>query len=102
MVYNRTIQIKKLNLDTEKYEDYMTCHANINKASGREYFNANTEISSSTFNFRVRYSTALDDILYNTELYRIIYDGKIFNVKNVDNYLLKNHELTLVGEYHGK
>lgn len=101
-VYNKIIKIQVLNLDTENWEDYYTCHANVNKASGKEYFNARSEISSSTFNFSVRYCKELNDVMYNTDLYRVVYDMKCFDIKNVDNFMLKNHELTIVGEYNGK
>ena len=101
-VYNKTIKIQKLNLDTEVWEDYFNAHANINKSSGKEYFNARTEISSSTFNFSVRYCKKLEDIMYETEIYRIVYDAKCFDIKNVDNFMLRNNELVIVGDFNGK
>lgn len=100
--YNKIIKIQKLNEDMEIYEDYYSCHANVNKSSGKEYFNARVEISTSTFNFKLRYCEKLKDIVYNSELYRIIYNGKNFNVKTTDDYKEKHHELTIVGDYNSK
>lgn len=97
-VYNKVIKIQKLNLDTEVWEEFYTTHANINKASGKEYFNARTDITSNTFNFSVRYSSKLEDVMYNTEIYRVVYKDKCFDIKNVDNFMLRNHELIIVGE----
>lgn len=102
MTYNRPITIQKLNLETETWSDYYSTHANINKAGGREYFNASSVISNSTFNFKVRYCETIKNIQYETEIYRVLYDRRYFNIKNVDNYNMENHELTLVGEFNGK
>lgn len=112
-VYNKIIKIQKLDINTEKWEDYYVSekvqkesnpwlHANINKASGKEYFNARTEISNSTFNFKIRYCEAFKELIFNTEIYRIIYENKIFNIKNVDDYQLNHNELTITGDYNVK
>lgn len=98
-VYNNPINIQKLNNDIEIWEDYHLTHAEINKANGKEYFNASTNISSSTYNFKIRFCKLLEDIQFNTSLYRVVYRDKVFDIKNVDNKNLKNHELTIVGEF---
>lgn len=97
--YNNPLIIQKLNKETEIWEDYYETHAEINKASGKEYYNASTNISASTYNFLLRYCLKLEDVQYNTSSYRIMYNNKIFDIVNVDNKNLKNHELTLVGDY---
>lgn len=102
MVLNKIISIQRLDNDAEVWSNYFTTHAQINKASGKEYFNASTNITASTYNFKVRYCNALEDIMFNTSLYRIVYDNRIFDIVNVDNFMLKNHELTLVGDYVGE
>jgi len=101
-VFNKLVLIQKLNLDTEEWEEYFLTHGNVNKSSGKEYFNARAEISNSTFNFSVRYSPKLKDLVFNTEIYRVVYDDKCFDIKNVDNYMMKNQELIIVGEFNGK
>lgn len=97
--YNKKIKVQKLNADTEAWEDYYSPHAKINKATGKEYYNASTDISASTFNFSIRYCQKLDDIQYNTTSYRILYKNRIFDIKNVDNKNQKDHELVIVGDY---
>ena len=101
-VFNKLVLIQKLNLDTEVWEDYFLTHAYVNKSSGKEYFNARVEISNSTFNFSIRYSEKLKDVMFNTEVYRVVYGSRIFDIKNADNFMMKNHELTIVGEFNGK
>lgn len=98
-VYNKPILIQKLNNETEEWIDYYSTHAEINKASGKEYYNASTNISASTFNFFTRYCSLLEDIQYNTSFYRVVYNNKIFDIVNTDNKNLKNHELIIIGDY---
>ncbi len=98
MAINKQIKIQKLDPETEKWEDYYTCYAEINKSSGKEYFNARTNITQNTFNFRVRYISKLEDTIFNTNKYRIIYRNKEFDIKNVDDKLEKRLKLTYVAE----
>lgn len=100
--YNIPIRIEKLNLDTEDYETYYSTHANINKVGGKEYENASTNISNSTFNFKVRFCELVKAMIYDTELYRIAYDNRYYDVKNVDRYGESTNELTIIGDYNGK
>ena len=111
--YYKIIKIQKLNSETEVWRDFYlskkaeekkdaTIHADINKTSGKEYFNARTEISSSTFNFKIRYCEKLSDLMFNSQIYRIIYESKIFNIKNTDDFKLNHQELIIVGEFNGK
>ncbi len=99
MAKRKLIKIYKLNEETEKFEYYGTYHTlNINKSSGKEYFNARIEISTSTLNFELRYAESLKDIIYNTQLYQIEYDGIKFNIINADNFKEQDRKITLVGD----
>ena len=98
-VYNRPILIQKLDNETEIWSDYYSTHAEINKASGKEYFNASTNVSASTYNFTTRYCALLEDVQCNTSSCRVVYKNKVFDILNVDNKNLKNHELIIVGDF---
>lgn len=111
--YNKLIRIQKIDCDTEQWNDFFISekakeennpyiHANINKSSGKEYFNARTEISNSTFNFNIRYCEALKNVIFDTQSYRIIYENKIFNIKTVDDYKMQHHDFIIVGDFNGK
>lgn len=100
--YNTPILIQKLDVDTEKWGDYYPTHANINKASGKEYFNVSSNISSSTYNFKVRYCEKLKELLFNTEIYRVVYESRCYDIKNADRYGESKTELTIIGDYNGK
>ena len=98
MAMNKPIKIQKLDPKTEVWQDYYKCYAEVNKSSGREYFNAKTTISQNTFNFKVRYIRQLEDSILNTSQYRIIYKDKEFNIINVDDKQEKRIKLTYVAE----
>lgn len=98
MAMNKLIVFQKLDTETEKWDKYYSCLAEINKASGKEYFNARTNITENTYNFKVRNITKLQEIPFNTGQYRILYKGNIFNIKNVDDKQEKHIKLTFVAD----
>lgn len=98
MAMNKPIKIQKLNTDTEEWEDYYSCYAEANKSSGNEYFNARTNVTQNTYNFKVMYISKLEDTIFNTSQYRIIYKNKKFDIQNVDDKQEKRIKLTFVAE----
>lgn len=94
----KSIKIEKLNTETEEWEKYFSGYAEVNKASGREYFNAGTNITQNTFNFVTHYMNKLNDIRFNTSQYRIIYESKVFDIINVDDPKERHTKITLVGD----
>lgn len=100
--YKFPILIEKLNLDTEKWGEYYSTHANINKVGGKEYEQASTNISNSTFNFKVRYCEKMKEVIFNTEIYRVVYENRCYDIKNIDHYGENKTELTITGEFNGK
>ena len=100
--YNKPIIIQKLNEQTEKWDQYYFTHANVNKTTGKEYNAASTNISFSTYSFKIRFCEKLKEVIYNTEIYRILYDGKLFNIENADRYAENVTEITLIGNFNGQ
>ena len=85
-------------LKTEKWDKYYEGYAEVNKATGKEYFNAKTNITQNTYNFKLRYISKLEDTIFNTNQYRIIYKNNIFDIKNVDDKQEKRLKLTFVAD----
>ena len=100
--YNIPILIQKLNVDTEIWEDYYPTHAKINKTTGKEYFAASTIITSSTYHFEVRYCEKIGEILFDTEIYSIVYKGRRFNIKNIDRKQERHTKVIFIGDCSGK
>lgn len=99
MIYKRPISIEKLNTSTEEWENYLPLlHANVNKnKADNEYLNAGALQSQAQKVFKVRYNPALKAIDGNTQLYRIFYDGRYYNIVDFDDFEQRHQEVRLLG-----
>lgn len=78
----------------ETFEPIISCFAEVNCQSGKEYISAGAERTERIFTFKVRYCKAVSKI---TALNcRIVYDGEIYDVKHVD-YFESNEFLKILG-----
>ena len=96
--YDKPISIQRINESTELWEDVYKLHACINKASqNNEYQNAGAIQDKVAKTFEVRYFKALKDIEFNTQLYRIIYDGNAYNIMDYDDFKEEHITVKLLG-----
>lgn len=96
--YDKPISIQRINEATEEWEDVFKLHAYINKASqNNEYQNAGAIQDKVAKTFEVRYFKALKDIEFNTQLYRIIYDGNAYNITDYDDFKEAHITVKLLG-----
>lgn len=96
--FDRPITIQKINGVTEDWEDTFKVHARINKAkSNDEYLNAGAGQSKRNLTFEVRFFKAIEAIGDDTQLYRIVYQGVPFNIKDYDDYMLLHKTVKLLG-----
>lgn len=96
--YDKPISIQRINEATEKWEDVYNLHAYINKASkNNEYQNAGAIQDKVAKTFEVRYFKALKEIEFNTQLYRIIYDGNPYNITDYDDFREEHKTVKLLG-----
>ena len=97
-IYDRPIVIQKIDEITETWADVFKVHASINKASGdREYLNGGAVQGKRNLIFEVRYFKDLEDISYDTQSYRIVYQGVPFNITDYDDYKLEHKSVKLLG-----
>ena len=78
---------------SEVWADYMAVHAYANRLSGQELIVAAANGQQDTVTFSVRYCRALADL--NSNDFRIIFMGRIFNILTVDNVMFLNKELKI-------
>ena len=78
---------------SEKWSDFMVVHAYANRLSGQELIVAAANGQQDTVTFSVRYCRALSEI--NSNDFRIIFMGRIFNILTVDNVMFLNKELKI-------
>lgn len=103
MVFDKKIIIEQQDPDTEEWAELGNFHASINKTGGSEYANAGAERSSLSLTFTLRYCKKLDPIQLNTSLYRIIYRGHLFNIRDTDLFMERRRGvIKLMGVSYGE
>lgn len=96
--YDRPITIQKQNELTEKWEDVFNVHASINKSKAdNEYLGSGAIQGKRYLVFEVRYFKNLEDISYNTQLYRIVFQGVTFDIQDYDDFMLEHKTVKLLG-----
>lgn len=78
---------------SEEWSDFMVVHAYANRLSGQELIVAAANGQQDTVTFSVRYCGALADL--NSNDFRIVFMGRIFNILTVDNVQFMNVELKI-------
>ena len=78
---------------SEVWSDFMVVHAYANRLSGQELIVAAANGQQDTVTFCVRYCRELVDL--NSNDFRIIFMGRIFNILTVDNVQFLNVELKI-------
>ena len=92
------IIIQKINEVTEEWDDLYNLHARINKAkSNSEYLGSGSIQSKVSLVFEIRYFKGLQDIEYNTQLYRIVYDDIPYDIEDYDDYMREHKTVKLLG-----
>lgn len=81
------ITFEKMDVDTEEWSEYYSCKAKVNTYGGNKYLAGGAEQSTGSSVFTMRYCIALKSVYLNTQLYRILFEGAIFDVKAVDDYM---------------
>lgn len=96
--FDKPIVIQKRDEKSENWIDTFLLHARINKdKTDDEYLNAGAIQGKRSLVFEVRYFKNLEDISYNTQLYRIVYNGVTFNIKDFDDFMLEHKTAKILG-----
>lgn len=97
-LYDKSIVIQKRDESTEKWSDVFSLHAKINKGkSDDEYLSAGAVQGKRSLVFELRYFSGLEDISCNIQLYRIVYRGITFDIKDYDDFMLEHKTVKLLG-----
>jgi SPP1 family predicted phage head-tail adaptor len=96
--YDRPISIQRINETTETWEDAYKVHASINKTkTDNQYLDAGSIRSKKNLTFEIRYFSDLEDISFNLQAYRIIYQGVPFSIEDYDDYMLQHRSVKILG-----
>lgn len=97
-IYDKPISVQRINETTETWEDVLKVHARINKAkSDNEYLDSGAIQAKRSLVFEVRYFSALEDISFDIQRYRIVYQGVPYDIKDYDDFMLKHKTVKLLG-----
>jgi len=97
-VFDRSVTIQRINEATELWEDVYKLHASVNKSSStNEYLNAGAIQAQRTLTFEVRYFKQLENIAFNTQLYRVLFENTPYNITDFDDYMLQHKTVKLLG-----
>lgn len=96
-VFDRPISIQKRNELTEDWEDVFRVHASINKAkSDDEYLNAGAIQGKKNLTFEIRYFNGIEEISFNIQNYRVVYQGVPYDIKDYDDFMLQHKTVKLL------
>ena len=74
--------------ETLAWSDYYKCYSYVNNLSGKEYWEAKQVNAETELDFVIRYCSEVSAI--DTEHFRILFRGNIYNITFVDNVQYKN------------
>ena len=75
------------------WEDYFSCSAFVNSLSGKEYWEAAQINAQKDMYFIIRYCSEVADM--DTEHYRILFRGQVYDISFIDNVRYQNRTLKL-------
>lgn len=101
MIFDKRITIQAQDSDTEEWTDKWTPRARINKTGGGQGLNAGADQYRATLTFEVRYFKALEEMRYNPQPFRIVYQGHHFKLVDYDDFMEQHRTVKLVGEAYG-
>ena len=98
--WKERITVQKSSLGNDKagnhvlaWEDYFSCSAFVNSLSGKEYWEAAQINAQKDMYFIIRYCSEVADM--DTEHYRILFRGQVYNISFIDNVRYQNRTLKL-------
>ena len=101
MMYDKPITLQRQDANAETWEDMWKLHARVNKTGGGQSLNAGADQYKATLTFEVRYFSALEELRYNPQPYRILYRDHTFKLVDYDDYMEQHQTIKLVGEAYG-
>lgn len=97
-IYDKPVTLQKRDEVTEAWVDVFKAHAFINKGKNDdEYLSAGAIQGKRVLVFELRYFKGLEDISHNIQLYRIVYGGITYDIKDFDDFMLSHRTVKLLG-----
>lgn len=78
---------------SDEWKEWKKACAYVNGLSGREYWEAANVHQENTADFTFRWKRFFDSM--NTKQYRLVFNGGIYNIKNIDNIKFRNKNVKI-------
>lgn len=101
MIYDKPITIQRQDQETEEWRDVWMLRARINKNGGGKALTAGADQYRATLTFDIRHFTALEEMRYNPQPFRIVYQGHTFKLVDYDDFMEQHRTVKLTGEAYG-
>ena len=101
MAFDRLITIEYQDPETEEWTPQWRLHAEVNKSGGGQAQNAGAGQYTATLTFKIRYFSALEEMRFNPQPFRIVYLGHTFKLADYDDFMERHQTVKLVGEAYG-
>jgi len=98
IVFDKPIDLQQQNEDTELWETAQHLHASVNKAGGQENFAARADQFHARLQFKVKYFPGIEAVRSAPTLWRILYNGELYQVIDYDDYQEQHRIVRIVGE----
>lgn len=96
------LTIQKMDPATEEWSNLYHPHAlQVNKTGGGESYAAGAEQYKPRLTFELRWFKGLEDVIYNPQLHRIVYRGRMFDIQDYDDFMEQHRTVRLVGVAYG-
>nr|DAE10101.1 MAG TPA: putative head tail adaptor [Siphoviridae sp. ctGuJ10] len=94
---NKPIIIELLD-DNEEWKEYYKCRAHVQFIGGNENISSGAEQSNTETLFAIRYCKKASQIEFDTQSYRIRFNGAIFDLTSCDNDGYRNVLIVMKGK----
>ena len=95
-IQQAVVQTDAIGNHSNAWEDFWSCAAYANLASGKEYGAAGQTLGSDTLVFEIRWCERLRDL--DSTNYRILFGGNIYNIVTVDDVQFRHEKLKLTAQ----
>ena len=95
MIQHRTVVKDEKGNESEEWTDFHSCWAAVNGVSNREYWKAREQHEENIVSFKIRFCNVLKEL--NKTDFRIVFDGRIYDIVFIDNMLFADSLLNIKG-----
>ncbi len=96
------LMLQQFDPETETWKDCKLLHAvKVNRASGRETFDADAEQYHLALVFRFAWTHLIERVRFDPQHWQLVYEGRSFNIVGFDDYMEQHRFADITGVCYG-